>query len=126
MHDPQVVTTSWSNHQARAHTIDEVHDHVHNARVPARSKQRKETNAYKSCNAFRFVFQCSKADTRTEMGCFLLAVAVVSVFGLAQAAPALIEDNNTIVLNLAFVTSNTGEFVCNGEYALFLSDTSAI
>lgn len=57
---------------------------------------------------------------------FLLAVVVVSVFSLAQAASSLIDDNNTIVLNLAFVTSNTGEFVCNGEYTLFLSDTSAI
>ena len=60
------------------------------------------------------------------MGRFLLAVAVVSIFGLAQAASALIDDNNTIVLNLAYVTSNTGEFVCNGECTLFLSDTSGI
>ena len=48
------------------------------------------------------------------MGC-LLVPAVVSAFLLPLAAAGQMDDNSTIVLNLAFVTSNTGSFVCNGK-----------
>ena len=48
----------------------------------------------------------------------LLAAALVSVFVLPLAASAQMDANGTIVLNLAFVTSNTGSFVCNGEQLL--------
>ena len=48
----------------------------------------------------------------------LLAAAVVSAFVLSLAASALMGTNvnDTTVLNLAFVTSDTGEFVCNGKH----------
>ena len=56
---------------------------------------------------------CRADDTTAEMGPLLLAAAVVSAVALPLVAAGA---NGTMVLNLAFVTSDTGEFVCNGEH----------
>lgn len=92
----------------------------HRVHSIALSEQRKCTSIYKSCIAFCFVLPGhDRADTTTEkeMG-RLLAAAVVSAFvlSLAASAPMGTNANDTTVLNLAFVTSDTGEFVCNGKH----------